>query len=208
MSPQIHLLRLNALHPFKGVMPFHIEPFHLQRMRSDLRVHQRSRVALPRIRSIIADREDRNTRRDNNRPIHARRTFNLRCRRPEAEEDQQAKVAARHDVVDRAQGALEPPRTPRQTTVLRFVRGCAEGHDGVLVGIEIAAGATPEEQSDGEEVGDVEAFENKRDGAVEGGIVADVDESQESRKGGYDDYGCDWDRSAFVNLVKSEQFRI
>lgn len=77
--------------------------------------------------------------------------------------------------------------------------GVEDGQLGVGA-VEVAAHAAPEEEPDGEEVGYVEAFEDERDGAVEGGAVADVDEGEEGRAEGDDqdrDYG---DGRAFVDL--------
>jgi hypothetical protein len=72
--------------------------------------------------------------------------------------------------------------------------------------VEVAAHTAPEEEPNGEQIRYVEAFEDQRDGAVERGAVADVDEGE---KGSADrdnqdrDYG---NGRAFVNLrsVKEE----
>lgn len=65
---------------------------------------------------------------------------------------------------------------------------------------EIAAETAPEEQADGEKIGEVEAFEDEGDGAVEGGAVADVDEGEEGGEQGDDEDGDDGDGAAFVDL--------
>ena len=72
--------------------------------------------------------------------------------------------------------------------VVRLARVGGWVEDGELgVGaVEVAAHAAPEEEPDGEEVGYVEAFEDERDGAVEGGAVADVDEGEERGADGDD----------------------
>ena len=108
-------------------------------------LHERPGVTLSSIRGIIPHGKQRNTCRNNNRPVHLRRTLYLRRSRPEAKEDQQAKIAACYHIIGHPQFALEPPRTPRQTAVVRFVRGGVEEGIGAVVGIEVASKSTPEE---------------------------------------------------------------
>ena len=113
----------------------------LQRMR--IHLHHGPGITLPSINAIIPHGEKRHTRRDDNRPIHLRRTLNLRRSRPKAEKDQQAQITTSHDIVHHTQRTLEPPRSPRQTAIVHFVSRGAER--SVVVGIEIAAEPAPEE---------------------------------------------------------------
>ena len=53
--------------------------------------------------------------------------------------------------------------------------------------IHIAADPPPQEKTDGQEIGYVEAFKNERDGAIERGVIADIDESKERRKDCHDE---------------------
>lgn len=70
--------------------------------------------------------------------------------------------------------------------------------------VEVAAETAPEEEDDGEEVGEVEAFEDKGDCPVEGGAAADVDESEESGKESDDEDGDNGDGATFFDLVFRE----
>jgi hypothetical protein len=121
--------------------------------------------------------------------------------RPEAKEDDEGEIADSNDIISHAPGAFETPRAPCQTAVVRFIDVCfVEDGEGRVWVVEVAAEAAPEEQADGEEVGEVEAFEDEGDCAVEGGAVADVDEGEEGGEDGDDEDGYLGDGAALVDL--------
>lgn len=79
--------------------------------------------------------------------------------RPEAKEDDKSKVADSNNIIRNAPRALETPRAPGQTAIVGFIHSCfvEDGERRVRI-VEVTADAAPEEEADGEEVGEVETF--------------------------------------------------
>lgn len=113
-------------------------------------VDDRSRVALPRIKNVVDDRECCDTASDNHGPIHQLgRRVNLSW--PKAEEDDEQQVANSHRIVRNAKLALETTRSPGEAAIvaLGVVGRRVEDVELVVVVVEIAADAAPKEQPDG-----------------------------------------------------------
>ena len=74
--------------------------------------------------------------------------------------------------------------------------GCLVGSHG----LDGACCAAPEEESGGDEVGEVEAVDRKADYVVEDCRGADVEEGQQDRGYGYCDDGDDGNHGSGLNL--------
>jgi hypothetical protein len=140
-----------------------------------INLNDRSIVRFPREHNVVTHTEQQNRARDNDSKVHLR-NGRVVGRRPAAEEDDEEEVADGDDVVCYAERAFQTPGAPDQAAVIGLVdlAGLEDGHGGMRV-VEVAAETAPEEQADGEEIGEVEALKDHGDGAVEGGGVDDVD---------------------------------
>lgn len=123
-----------------------------------IHLHNRARIRLFRKQEIIPHTNQQHRPRNNDRKIHHRKVHK-RGLRPAAKEDNKHEIANRNDVIGDAQGAFETPRSPRQAAIVCLVdlAGVEDGHGGVWI-VQVAAEAPPEEEPDGDEVGEVESL--------------------------------------------------
>jgi hypothetical protein len=140
-----------------------------------INLDDRSVVRFPREHNVVTHAEQQYRARDNDGEVHLR-NGRVVGRRPAAEEDDEEEVTDGDDVVCYAERAFQTPGAPDQAAVIGLVdlAGLEDGHGGMRI-VEVAAETTPEEETDGKEVGEVEALKDHGDGAVEGGGVDDVD---------------------------------
>jgi hypothetical protein len=160
----------------------------------------RTGVRLLREEKVVCHAEHRHTPCHNTSPVHM---YKVRAHlaRPEAEEDDESKVADRDDVIGNAPGTFESPRTPCQAAIVGFGDLCfVEDGEGRVGVVQVAAESSPEEEADCEEVGEVEAFENQGYRSVERSAVADVDECEECGEYCNDEDGDHWDCATLVDL--------
>jgi hypothetical protein len=117
-------------------------------------------VRLLREEKVVRHTEHRHTPRHDTSPVHVYKV-GAHLAWPEAEEDNEREVADRDDIVGNAPGTLQSPRTPGQATIVGFgnLRFVEDRQRGVRV-VQVTAESSPEEETDCEEVGEVEAFED------------------------------------------------
>lgn len=148
----------------------------MRSLKMRVNVDNRARVRLLRKHHVVRHTEHQHRACHNDSVVHLIERCMVR-RRPATEEDDEKQVANSNNIVRDAKCAFEFPRAPGQAAVVGLVdlSGLEDSHGGVGI-VEVAAESAPEEQADGEQVGEVEALQDHGDCAVEGGGVDDVDQ--------------------------------